>query len=312
MYIWQTKKWLEMLKKSWQISDFFEVPLSKSFPQGEKDFLFVEKRSIWLGLYGLFVLWVQEKNLNKNILSKLKNLAKEQKTLFIQIETLNYNNLSKIENQNWFKNWYYKKFITPYTAIIDLEQTEEEILAKMKQKWRYNIKIAQKKWIVVKEVEKTKENIEKYYKLMLETTSRDNFSGHSLDYYINFLDIIDNSKLLLAYKDEEVIAWWIFVFDKEVSIYYYWASTSQKKYRNMMAPYLVQWEAIKIAKSINSKIYDFLWVAPLWVKNHPLSWVTSFKSKFSTDFRKVSESYIFIRNKFLYFIVNFLRKIKKG
>jgi lipid II:glycine glycyltransferase (peptidoglycan interpeptide bridge formation enzyme) len=78
-----------------------------------------------------------------------------------------------------------------------------------------------------------------------------------------------------------------------------------------MAPYLVQWEAIKIAKSKQSKIYDFLWVAPLGLKKHPLIWVTDFKMKFTKDIRKVSEWYIFIRKPFIYKILNILRKIKR-
>lgn len=302
MSIWQTKKWQEMLKHSGQVSEFFEV---------EK--IFIEKRKISMWEYWLFVLWVEE-NISEEKMNKLINLCKKENTLFIQIETLNYNNyslppLDKGEVRRGFYEWYYKKFITPYTAIIDLQKSEEEILADMKPKWRYNIKLADKKWIIVKKVEKTKENIKKYYEIMIETTSRDNFSWNSLKYYEDFLNKINSSELLFAFKDDEIIAWWIFIFDKDVSIYYYWASTSDKKYRNLMAPYLVQWEAIKIAKSIDSKIYDFLWVTSPLDKNSSLAWVTDFKSKFSSDFIEVSKSYIFVNKKSKYFIINLLRKI---
>jgi lipid II:glycine glycyltransferase (peptidoglycan interpeptide bridge formation enzyme) len=78
-----------------------------------------------------------------------------------------------------------------------------------------------------------------------------------------------------------------------------------------MAPYLVQWEAIKYAKSIWSRIYDFLWVASPEEKNSSLVWVTDFKKKLTKDIRKVSKSYIFINNKLKYFLINILRKIKK-
>ena len=318
MSIWQTKTWQEMLKKSGQVSDYFEVPLSKSFPQSEKDFLYVEKRSIWLWEFWLFVIWVDKKKIDKKTLEKLKKLCKKEKCLFIQIETYSPHLTSpKGEEQKtlfpfgegWNKN-YYKKFITPYTAIIDLEKSEDEILANMKPKWRYNIKLARKKWVEVEIVEKIKENIEAYYNLMLETTSRDWFSGNSFEYYKTFLETLENSKLILAKKDWVVIAGWIFVFDKDISIYYYWASTSKKEYRNLMAPYLVQWIAIEYAKSIGSKIYDFLWVASPEEKNSSLSWVTDFKKKLTKDIKKVSESYIFINRKIKYFIINILRKLK--
>jgi len=303
-----------MLKKSGQVSDFFEIPLSKSFPQGEKDFLYVEKRSIWLWEYGLFVIWFENKLAEKDV-NELINLCKKQRCLFIQLDTIDYephpNPLLIGEGINGFIKWYYKKFITPYTAIIDLTKSEDEILANMKPKGRYNIKLARKKWVEVQIVEKIEENISAYYDLMMETTSRDGFAGNSLEYYKTFLNTLENSKLILAKKDWVVIAWWIFVFDKDVSIYYYWASTSKKEYRNLMAPYLVQWEAITYAKSIWSKVYDFLWVASPDDKNSSLAWVTDFKKKLTKDIRKVSESYIFVNKKIKYFIINTLRKLKR-
>jgi lipid II:glycine glycyltransferase (peptidoglycan interpeptide bridge formation enzyme) len=147
--------------------------------------------------------------------------------------------------------------------------------------------------------------------LMLETTSRDNFAWNSLEYYSNFLNGLEKSKLILAKKDWIVIAWGIFIFDLELSIYYYWASTSDKEYRNLMAPYLVQWEAIKYSKSIKSKLYDFLWVATPWDENSSLSGVTDFKKKMTKDIREVSNSYIYINKKMKYLIMSFLRKLKR-
>ncbi len=311
MSIWQTKSWQEMLKKSGQVSDYFEISLSKFFPQREKDFLYVEKRSLWLWEYWLFILWIDKNLINNNILEEFKKLCKKQNCLFIQIENIDYKGQNFILEDSSLKEWYYKKFITPYTAIIDLTKSEEEILSNMKPKGRYNIRLASKKWVVAEIVEKTDKNIKAYYDLMLETTSRDWFSGNTLEYYKTFLKTLEKSKLILAKKDGIVIAGWIFVFDKEVSIYYYWASTSKKEYRNLMAPYLVQWEAIKYAKSINSKIYDFLWVASPCDKNSELAWVTDFKMKLTKDIIKVSESYIFINKKIKYFFISLLRKMKK-
>jgi lipid II:glycine glycyltransferase (peptidoglycan interpeptide bridge formation enzyme) len=297
MFIWQTKTWWEMLKKSNQADEIFEI-----------NWIFVEKRKVSIWEYWLFILWLQKGLIEKDI-NELINLCKKENCLFIQLETLDYQNNFKI-NINNFKESYYKKFITPFTTVIDLEKSEEDILANMKPKGRYNIKLATKKWVVVKEVEKNDKNIEKYYNLMLETTSRDSFNWNSIDYYKIFLNTLKNSKLLLAYVDDVVIAGWIFTFDKEVSIYYYWASTSDKNYRNLMAPYLLQWEAIKIAKSMWSKIYDFLWVATPWEKNSELAWVTDFKLKLSHDVREVSNSYIWINKWFKYFLIMFLRKFK--
>ncbi len=298
MSIWQTKKWQEMLQKSEQVSDFFEV-----------NNIFIEKRKVALWEYWLFILWLED-NLSEKNIKHLIELCKKENCLFVQIETLNYKNKLELKLKG-FKNWYYKKFITPFTSVINLEESEDEILAKMKPKGRYNIKLAIKKWVEVKEVEKTDENIKKYYDLMLETTSRDNFNWNSVDSYKIFLNTLKNSKLLLAYVWEKVIAWWIFTFWREVSIYYYWASTSDKKYRNLMAPYLLQFTAIKIAKNSGSKLYDFLWIATPWDKNSELSWVTDFKLKLSKDIKYVSKGYIYINKKIKYLFINILRKLKR-
>ena len=273
----------------------------------------IEKRKVALWEYWFFIIWL-DKKIDKLTSEKIINLAKKEKVLFVQVENLDYENIEEnknfIENKN-FKKWYYKKFITPYTALINLELDEEEILANMKPKWRYNIRLTEKKWVVAKIYNKTDKNIKIFYDLMKQTTSRDNFFWNSLEYYKTFLKKIDNSKLILAEYEWEIIAWWIFIFDKNLSINYYWASTSEKKYRNLMAPYRVQWEAIKYAKNYPSKIYDFLWIASPEEKNSPLAWVTDFKLKLTKNSKKVSDSYIFINKKFKYKIIEFLRKLKK-
>lgn len=299
MSFWQSKSWWEMLVKSKQVEKVIYL----------WDLL-IEKRSIWLGKYGLFVLWVENiANINEN---ELLTICKKENCVFIQVETVNSfvwikNELTKSKH---FKPGYYKKFITHYTAIIDLSKSEEDILSDMKPKWRYNIKLAEKKEIKVIEVGKTKENIEIFYKLVQETTKRDGFSWNSFDYYKTFLEAIPNSSLLIAYKDNFPVSAWTFIFDSDVSIYYYWASTNDESYRNLMAPYLLQWTAIKKAKESWSKYYDFLWVSAPWEIKSSLAWVTDFKLKFTKDIVNISDSYIWINKKFVYFVLNFLRRIK--
>ncbi|MDD3645831.1 MAG: peptidoglycan bridge formation glycyltransferase FemA/FemB family protein [Candidatus Gracilibacteria bacterium] len=338
MIIWQTKAWGDMLVQSGQAEQIFEIPFNLPFSKGVPEegrggIIFVEKRKVSFGEYGLFVIGL-DKAITSETSDKLIELCKKEKALFIQVETLDYNTSSQpspseekeIAQNNTpllqrrgaggevFKKWkagFYKKFITPYTAIIDLTKSEEEILLDMKPKGRYNIRLAEKKGVEVKQVEKSDDNIKKFYDLMIETTSRDGFSGNNINYYSTFLSSIENSKLLFAYKDEKVIAGGIFVFDKEVSIYYYGVSTGDKDYRNLMAPYLLQWEAIKYAKSIGSKLYDFLGVSTPGDTKSSLAGVTDFKMKLTKDLRCVSDSYIWVNKKLKYYFINTLRKFKK-
>lgn len=288
-----------MLLKSNQVSKYFEI-----------DWIFIEKRSIWLNKYWLFILWVLD--INKIDENKLIEICQKENALFIQVETFDIEkkSLNNLKINSKFKPWYYKKFITPHTAIIDLNLSLDEILEKMKPKWRYNIKLATKKWVSVFESLKNDENIKNFYNLMQETTSRDNFFWNTFNYYKNFLNSLDNSKLFFAKYEDKIISAWIFTFDKDISIYYYGASTSDKNYRNLMAPYALQWEVIQKSKEFWSKYYDFLWIAWPLEKNSPLSWVTDFKLKFTCNTLEISKSYIYINKKFEFFIFNLLKKIK--
>jgi len=301
MTIWQSESWWNMLIDSHQALKVLE-----------NNWIFIEKRKVALWEYGLFVLGL-EKTINQDDINALIKICKNENVLFLQLENLNYKWVQDIWllTQLGFKKWYYKKFLTPYTAIINLSLTDDEILAKMKPKGRYNIRLATKKWVVVKKVSKTQQNIDEFYKLILETTLRDWFSWNSLDFYNKFLSNLSNSELLLAYFEDKVIAWAIFVFDQNEAIYYYWASTSNSDYRNLMAPYLLQWEAIQLAKKFWSKYYDFLWVATPWEKDCSLSWVTDFKLKLTPEVVNVSDSYIYTNKKFKYKIIEIIRKLRK-
>ena len=296
MSLWQTYSWQSMLKNADQTEVFFEI-----------DGIFIEKRQVSLWEYALFAIGV-DRVISHATQQKIKSLCHKERALFVQIETLNYSWISETSFFS-FKKKYYKKFIPTDTCVIDLEKSEEEILWEMKPKGRYNIRLARKKWIVVEQVEKTSENIQIFFKLIEATTSRDKFSGNTLEYYTLFLEALENSQIFFSYYEGEVISAGIFIPSGEVYTYYYGASSNS--HRNLMAPYLLQWEAIQHAKKRGYTLYDFLGISSPWEKNSPLAWVTDFKKKFSQDIRRVSNAYIFIRKKWKYFWIMFLRKFKR-
>lgn len=292
-----------MLKSSWQVESFFEV-----------DEVFVEKRKVSMWEYGLFVIGSHLPLSSKGVpegggvWEKLIELCKKERCLFVQIETLDYKGVQDT-CVSWYKQKYYKKFIPPYTALIDLNQTEEDILANMKQKGRYNIRLAEKKGVVVEQVEKHKGNIKVFFGLVSETTARDRFSGNTQKYYEVFLESLENSQLFFAYHEKQVIAAWIFVGEGEVMTYYYGASSNNK--RNLMAPYLLQWRAVQYAKKRGFKLYDFLGVAGDNENNSSLAWVTDFKMKLTPEKTKVSDSYIYVEKKLKFLLITLLKKILK-
>jgi len=162
------------------------------------------------------------------------------------------------------------------TLMIDLESEEDEILAQMKQKGRYNIKLARKKGVVIEE----EKNVENFWNLMVETSKRDGFRSNKKHVYSDLLKSFGDDAVLYTAKDEtgDVLASAIFTMANGMAIYNYGASTSRK--RGLMAPYLLQWTGMQWAKKKGAKVYDFLGISPENSPNHSLNGVASFKLKF--------------------------------
>ncbi|HEC20953.1 MAG TPA: peptidoglycan bridge formation glycyltransferase FemA/FemB family protein, partial [Candidatus Peregrinibacteria bacterium] len=115
--------------------------------------------------------------------------------------------------------------------------------------------------------------------LIKTTTERDRFSGHSLEIYQKMLEKLGNqASLLLAEYQGKITSGGIFTFYGKTAVYYYGASGNE--HREVMAPYLVQWEAIQMAKEKGCRVFDFLGIAPPDTKNHSWKGITEFKKKF--------------------------------
>jgi len=172
------------------------------------------------------------------------------------------------------------------TRIVDLARSEEEILAQMKPKGRYNISVAQKHGVTVEQ----SQDIDAFYGLVKETTHRDKFTAPPLEHYRTFLTRLAGSFLLLAFPppspnpNPNPIAGLLGVCWNQQGIYYYGAS--QYAHRAVMAPYLLQWEAIRLCKHRGCTSYDLLGIAPAGASaNHPWQGISSFKEKFGGTVR---------------------------
>ncbi len=144
------------------------------------------------------------------------------------------------------------------TLVVDLAPSEEAILARMKQKTRYNIRLAARKGVTVRPWD----DVEAFYAMMEETARRDGFAIHSLAYYRRAYDLFvprGMAILLVAeYQDEPLAALMVFARGSR-AWYFYGASTG--RHRNRMPTYLLQWEAMRWAKARGCREYD-LWGVP--------------------------------------------------
>ncbi len=176
-----------------------------------------------------------------------------------------------------------------YTSILDLQKSDEELLTSFHEKTRYNIRLASKKGVrVVQE-----KNSEVFWPLIKETYERDKIKSHSEKYYADFIALPGCAQLTAYFDDLPLASVLLYTFGK-TSVYVHGASSNH--HRNLMAPYLLQWEAMKYARSIGAVHYDLGGVAQTlapdhpqaetfftysWNKNDKLSGVTRFKAGFN-------------------------------
>ena len=147
----------------------------------------------------------------------------------------------------------------PRTIMVDLRPSEEAILAAMKQKTRYNIRLSARKGVTVREG--TAEDIPLFNHLMRLTAQRDNFGIHAPDYYKVAYEFFapDHAVLLIAeYEGRPLAAVMVFALGKTAA-YFYGASGNEERQR--MPNYALQWAAMKWAKRRGCVQYD-LWGIP--------------------------------------------------
>jgi lipid II:glycine glycyltransferase (peptidoglycan interpeptide bridge formation enzyme) len=231
---------------------------------------------------------------------RLAKIAKDQNAIYTLIES--YEKISHSTKKP------IKSIVPRNTITIDLAQTTEEMLSKMHPKGRYNIKLATKKEVQIKE----SSNIDDFFAILKTTAERDKFAINPKEHYEKFLQILgknNKAKLFMAYHNSQPIAGALCAYFKKTAIYYYGASSNQ--HRNLMAPYLLQWTAIQDAKNNNYKFYDLLGIADPKNPNDPLLGVTYFKQKFGGKHLQWPASRIIINNKPLYFLLK-LKKLLRG
>ena len=181
----------------------------------------------------------------------------------------------------------------PDSTLVDLTGTEEEILEKMHSKWRYNIRLSERKGVAIHRYLgndiNLSEKIDKFYELTKITNARDGNASHAKAYYA---DLIKSSaeeiskgrdvpviSLYIAEHEGEEIASIMTLFSHDEAIYLYGASSNNK--RNLMPNHLLQWTAMKDAKAYGSKYYDMYGMPPEGKdESHPMHGLYMFKANF--------------------------------
>jgi peptidoglycan pentaglycine glycine transferase (the first glycine) len=290
----QSKEWLDFQKslgrKIWQVGEIniikYNLPFGKSYLYSPR------LRPSDFGGQARF----------GGFLAEIKKIAKKENAIFFKIEPEEEIDLGKF-------GFIKAHDIQPKkTLILDITKSEQELLGKMHSKTRYNIQLAAKKGVIVRNSKFEEADFEEFWELMRETTKRDGFYAHPKEYYRKLLKI-PGVELFVAvippsagWAMPKIIAANIIVFYSQRAIYLHGAS--DYKHRNLMAASLLQWEQIKEAKRRGCAEYDFWGI-------DEIKWpgVTRFKKSFNGREVEYSGAYNLVLQLTWYFIYKIARKI---
>jgi lipid II:glycine glycyltransferase (peptidoglycan interpeptide bridge formation enzyme) len=231
----------------------------------------------------------------KQIIRDIQSFAKQQNAIFVKIDPelevarglpgeLNFQEntqalpiLEELNEQGWIFSQEQIQFRN--TVVLDLSPSEDDLLAQMKQKTRYNIRLAGRQRVNVRQG--TREDFDLLYQMYAETSLRDGFVIRDRTYYFRVWDTFFQAGLaipLIAEVDGIPISGlWLFIFGHKAWFLY---GMSTDSHREKMPSYKLQWEAIQAAKSAGCTSYD-LWGAPdQFVQQDKLWGVYRFKEGF--------------------------------
>ena len=233
------------------------------------------KFSVLYAPKGPVVRWGNPSNVSR-MLDELQAICQQEKAIFIKIDpdVLLGTGIPGMESEQpnpegialqkelRQRGWRYSQDQIQFrnSVLLDLQKSEEELLAAMKQKTRYNIRLAARKGVGVRQGELSE--LPMLYQMYTETAVRDGFVIRHENYYLNtWRNFIEAgmAKTLVAEVGNQPIAALILFHFNGTARYMFGMSTETS--RDLMPNYLLQWEAIRLAKQLGCRTYD-MWGAP--------------------------------------------------
>jgi len=194
---------------------------------------------------------------NEQFWKEVDSVCKKNNVVFLKVEPDLWQENFELSNLPTFKLSTHN-IQPPRTIVLSIKENEDQILARMRPKCRYNIRLAGKKGVTIR----AWDDISAFHEMMTVTGGRDQFGVHSKEYYQRAYELFHakgTCELLVAeYEGKPLASLMVFANGKR-AWYVYGASNDQE--RNRMPAYLLQWEAIRWAKARGCDEYD-LWGVP--------------------------------------------------
>lgn len=239
------------------------------------------RRGRYMTVAGGPILNWKNKGLVKQWSATLREIATEEGCVFVRVRP---QLLSDSFSQTIFKQSGFVSapmhLSAELTHQLELDKSEDELLANMRKQTRYEIRKAGKLGVNVKESVKPLD-LSEFYDLQIETAKRQGFVPFSKKFLTDQFEVFaasDEVKLYSAYYEKKLLAQAFIIFSGEEAAYHYGASTELG--RKYPGAYLIQWQAIREAKKRGLKRYNFWGVAPEGDTGHRFAGVSLFKRGF--------------------------------
>lgn len=247
---------------------------------------------------------------SKKAFEELITLAKERNAKWIRIEP-EKEILEAIKNGTAYTVIKAPHDMQPREIFkIDISLSEDALFQAMKSKTRYNIRLAEKYGVKVFETREQK-YIEAFLDLITATSGRKGITSHPRGYYETFFSIFPKEvcRLFVAEYEGQVLAANLVIFYGDTVMYLHGGSSDL--HREVMAPHLLQWEQIKVARSLGFAYYDFGGVKTA-AENSSWAGITNFKRGFSlkTEPTIYPGTYDIVLAPFSYTLYRMLQKLK--
>ncbi|MBI4022521.1 MAG: peptidoglycan bridge formation glycyltransferase FemA/FemB family protein [Candidatus Andersenbacteria bacterium] len=223
------------------------------------------------------------------------------------------------------------------TLVVDVRPSDEEMLAAMHPKTRYNIGLARRHGVTVRFSQEAAD-LDSFLRLGRDVAARSVFRFHPDDYYWSLWRVLSGGtsstpgvdgetpgvfpvpravlELAVAEHEEDVLAVHLLVSFGDTVTYVHGASSSRR--RGLMAPHLLQWESMRRTKARGFRYYDFFGIAPPFAEAtggkppgdpHPWVGITRFKEGFGGQRVSYPGAYDFVLNSLTYWLYNAARRL---
>jgi len=249
-------------------------------------------------------------NIDQEMITNVTKIAHDQHAIFVKFEPDVFKKDAPVYAFNHLvaspKSAFY-----PHSHIVDLTKSEEELLASLHPKTRYNIRLANRHGVKIEEVT-TDAGFETYLKLIFDTTQRQGFYLHSPDYHRRQWQILKKTSLphifLASYQAQVLAAFMVFVCQDR--LFYPYGGTLDL-HKEVMAPNLLMWEIIKFGKSKKLKSFD-MWgsLGPDAQEGDQGFGFHRFKQGYGGQLKEFVGSYDLVLNSQLYKLYNFTNLLR--